>query len=82
MVADVVVDHGGWGIPPVGSQPGGKDGLVHGIPYRPKPKTSPLARSRRPRAAAPPRTPGCLYEDPGGNPPHPRHARHGMLCVF
>ena len=42
----------------------------------------PPARSRGTPAAAPPQPPGRLHQGRGGNPPHPQHARHGMLRAF
>ena len=82
VVPDVVGDHGAWGLQPVGGQPGGvwRIGAQHRLP--PQAQDPQQARSRSPPAAAPHQPPGRLLQGRGGNPPHPPHARHGMLCAF
>ena len=82
VVADVVGDHRGWGIRPVGGQPGGicRIGARHCLPAQaqePKP-----ARSRRPPSVVPPNPRDALTKAHGGNPPHPPRTRHGMLSAF
>ena len=82
MVPDVGGDHSGWELPPVGRQTADREAyamLVHGIASRPRPK--PIT-SVAPAAGGPPRSctpPNPRDQGPGGYPPHPPHARHGML---
>ena len=67
------------GFDPSAANRGAYAGEVHGIASRPRPKPK---TPSQPAAAPPRQPPGRLHQDPGGNPPHPRRAKHGMLRAF
>ena len=72
------------GFDPSAANKGAYASLVHGTASRPKPKPK---TPSNPEAGGspqphPPQPPGCLHQCPGGNPHHPRHTRHRMLCAF
>ena len=72
------------GFDPSAANRGAYAGLVHGIASRPKPKpkTPAAPAARGPPRPHPPQPPGHLHQGPRSNPPHPQHARHGMLRAF
>ena len=84
MVPDVVGDHGGWGLRPVGCQPGGicQVGAQHRLQPQAQAQDPRSPRSRDPLIPGTPSPRPCLHHGPGSNLSHPRHARHGMLHVF